>query len=384
MIITCYCLEHWRKQMNISIIITYYQGINILSYCLEHLYTTTMEYYGKLEIIIANDNPTVSIDNSLTKFDGLLDYKIIPTLSNKGYAAACNYVIDYASYEYILLMDSDIIPSGNWLLELTQTYLNENLAGCVSSKIFEMDCNNLFGFGMGIYNLDILLYKRHGKESEFTKYDRNFQFVSSGCMLMKKSIYNEVGGQDEMFINSDNDLDLALKVYNKGYINMLSTNSVVYHRGGVSGDIRNKPFRQDAKALFFKKWGHVNFSEAFCILKELYRDTEINISHGTGVIIVSFSNSVSRDDYINLFIEEHHLQKLQLYDYKNISLKEHIILPDFLPWDICRTNIPILYFLDDYRQIQNNHFWFMNRPENFDIIFDRNGNVFKQKQIICT
>lgn len=41
---------------------------------------------------------------------------------------------------------------------------------------------------------------------------------------------------------------------------------------------------------------------------------------------------------------------------------------------ICRLNIPIVYFADDYRLLLDNYYWFTNRNEE-DIIFDKNGNL---------
>ena len=92
------------------------------------------------------------------------------------------------------------------------------------------------------------------------------------------------------------------------------------------------------------------------------------------VIVVSFSNSLYRDKYIKLFTQLFDISILQFLDIKNITGATHIILQENVTWDICRLNIPIVYFADDYRLLLDNYYWFTNRNEE-DIIFDKNGNL---------
>ena len=92
------------------------------------------------------------------------------------------------------------------------------------------------------------------------------------------------------------------------------------------------------------------------------------------VIVVSFSNSLYRDKYIKLFTQLFDISILQFLDIKNVTGATHIILQENVTWDICRLNIPIVYFADDYRLLLDNYYWFTNRNEE-DIIFDKNGNL---------
>lgn len=357
--------------MNVSIIITFFQEINILELCLTSVIQNTN---GKYEIIVVNDNPSINLDSIKKKYIGISDLTVFNMACNSGYAAACNTGVLLSKYDYIVLMDCDIIPQEGWLEELINTYNKVKSPGAISSKIIEADSNKLFGFGIGVYGVDIVLYKRHGIQDGFSETDRQFPMVSSGCMLIKKEIYCNLDGQDEQFFNADNDLDFTYRVHLLGKTNMISAKSIVYHRGHVSGNIRTLPFRQDSKALLFKKWGDKLNISTMDTLKELYKTFPIhNVSHN--MILVSFSNSLFRDDYINMISQVLNINFIQRYDIKNVNLNNKIFIYDYLSWSICQTNISILYFVDDYREIIENYHWFENRCYN-DAIFDKNGNSF--------
>lgn len=152
----------------------------------------------------------------------------------------------------------------------------------------------------------------------------------------------------------------------------MSSKSIVYHRGHVSGSIRTLPFRQDSKAWFFKKWGAQIDTKALEVLSELYASFPAE-KLGKNAIVVSFSNSLSRKDYIELIAKTLKIDIVQFFDIKNTGVSEKVFINDWLTWDLCRTCIPIIYFADDYRVLLNNYYWFTNRCCN-DAIFDKNGN----------
>ena len=243
--------------MNISIIITFYNGINILKTCLEKIIETLPQQGSRIvyEILIVNDNPSISLNDIVKYYTGLLNIRIINMDENRGYSAACNIGVANAQYENILLLDCDIMPHGKWLYNMIQSYKAINYKGSVSATIINMTTNTLFSFGVCIYGVDIILIKRNGKMSEYTTTDRDYPIVTSGCLLMPKKLYISLGGQEEMMINAYNDFDVTYKIFKMGYSNRVCSSAIVYHRGSVSGKIRHLPFKSDAKALMFQRWG---------------------------------------------------------------------------------------------------------------------------------
>lgn len=364
--------------IDISIIITFYNNINILKACLNSIKETTSKYCGNIQIIIVNDNPTIDLSSTKKIYEQLFDLQMYNMTSNCGYSAACNKGVSLSKYDNILLMDCDIIPSTGWIDELVKTYQNINCDGCVSANIIDMSTNKMFGYGFGIYGMDTIHFLQNREISLCPSMDLDFPIISSGCMMIPKKIYDKLGGQDELYINAFNDFALTYQNYKSGHKNRMSYRSHVFHRGHVAGNVRTN-FYADSKVHFFKNLDSEIEKITITFLKKIYSKAEIGPIKKA--ISINFSNSLLRDDYVNFFAEAKDIEIIQRYDFKNIE-GGTIILNDYLTWDICHTNLPIVYFCDDFLTIKNNYYWFSNRSNSNDIIFDRHANVIRATDLL--
>ena len=72
---------------------------------------------------------------------------------------------------------------------------------------------------------------------------------------MKKSLYEEVGGLDESFVISLNDVDFCLKLREKGYLNVFTPFAELYHYESISrglDDQGEKAKRYNAESALFR------------------------------------------------------------------------------------------------------------------------------------
>ena len=86
---------------------------------------------------------------------------------------------------------------------------------------------------------------------------QDYSAVTAACLMVKKSIYEEVDGLDESFTISLNDVDLCLKIREKGYLNIFTPFAELYHyesktRGMEEGEKLRRYERECA--LFRDKW----------------------------------------------------------------------------------------------------------------------------------
>src|SRR5699024_10506057 len=128
------------------------------------------------EILIVNDNHEIRLDAIAEKYE----VKLINMPRKMGYAGACNRAVPSAQYDTLLLKNCDIYPSEDWCEHMKNTYHDIDEKGCVSATIYATDTGNLFGYGMAVYKIDILLFLRHGIATQFSQKDRDFPIVSSG------------------------------------------------------------------------------------------------------------------------------------------------------------------------------------------------------------
>ena len=95
-------------------------------------------------------------------------------------------------------------------------------------------------------------------------YAQDLSAVTGACLMVKRSLYDEVGGLSEDFAISLNDVDLCLKLRAKGFLNVFTPFCELYHfesasRGSdVDGKDSARAQRYNTEAEHFRgKWKEV-------------------------------------------------------------------------------------------------------------------------------
>jgi GT2 family glycosyltransferase len=86
----------------------------------------------------------------------------------------------------------------------------------------------------------------------------NFSAVTAACMMMRRTVFDEVGGFDEDFSHSFNDVDLCLKLRERGYLVVYTPYAELYHHESVSRGYedtlhKQKRFKNECD-LLKKRW----------------------------------------------------------------------------------------------------------------------------------
>lgn len=357
--------------MEYSVIVTFYQNINMLWNCI-HTLMNTVCYCGDVEVVLVNDNPTIDLNSEFRTKKFPVPLKIVQNTQNCGHSGACRVGVENSQGKYFVFLDCDILVSEGWLEELKKTFFNHPDCGAAMSTIFDFANNQIVYAGMELYKSEsIKPFQGAHRQHPFLMKDHVSQIVTAGCMMVSRTTFECAGGFDEMFFNSCNDLDFSMKLNAAGFRNYVSANSIVYHRGNVSGEIRFASHIY-ARSYFFQKW-HSEIetgSKALAVLAELYAQ---QYAPKGDYLIVDFSSSLFSNDYINCLCQEKNISRIN--NYRIRSNQSSITITDYLRWDICQLDVPILYFADDYRSLLSNYLWFRLRAEKKDLIADWNGNI---------
>jgi GT2 family glycosyltransferase len=88
---------------------------------------------------------------------------------------------------------------------------------------------------------------------------RNCSSVTGACLLVRKAVFDEVGGLDEQFPFDFNDADFCLKLLERGYRNVWTPDACLLHhesqtRGTAMNPERHEQFQRDSK-VFWARWG---------------------------------------------------------------------------------------------------------------------------------
>ena len=166
--------------------------------------------------------------------------KLVENNQNVGHSEGCNIGARISNGDYIVFVDSDIeFDSQNWLKELVNVMENDKTIGLAQAKIvLSEDKSRLEYFCVAI---DALGTWSANYGSNAQELNHNFELLaaSAGCCIIRRDIFNQVGGFDADYFIYDDDTDLSLRVRLLGYNVMFVSSSVVIHRSsvlrGVSG-----------------------------------------------------------------------------------------------------------------------------------------------------
>lgn len=92
-------------------------------------------------------------------------------------------------------------------------------------------------------------------------YAQNVMAVTGACLMMRKALFKQLGGLDENFAVSLNDVDLCVRAWKAGYVNVFTPFAELYHYESVSrgmDDAGEKAERYNRESeVFREKWKEV-------------------------------------------------------------------------------------------------------------------------------
>lgn len=187
------------------------------------------------------------------------------------YSRINNFGASRAQGDYILLLNNDTeVISVNWMEELLM-YAQRPDVACAGAKLYFPDKTIQHAgivIGLGAHRTAGHTHYRQRRENLGYMgrlcYAQDVSAVTGACLMVKKSIWEELGGLDESFAVSLNDVDFCLRARQKNYLNVFTPFAELYHyesasRGSdVDGTSNANAKRYDAEAEHFRsRWKEV-------------------------------------------------------------------------------------------------------------------------------
>lgn len=219
--------ESERKPISCSIIIPVWNRRDLTEQCVVRLAAVTggCEY----EVVIIDNGSTDTTPEFLGALSG--DVRIIRNEENLGFAAACNQGARVAKGQYLVFLNNDTVPLDGWLQALIHEVESSGKTAVVGSKLLYEDGTVQHG-GVAfswLYGTAYHLYLRVQADAPMVNRRREFQAVTAACMLVRREAFESVGGFDEGFRNGFEDVDLCLKIRDRGGLVVYQPKSTLYH-----------------------------------------------------------------------------------------------------------------------------------------------------------
>ena len=201
--------------------------------------------YKNYEIIIVENFSTT--DGIREYYGELQRHEKISVVINKeefNSSTVHNLGVSHTTGEYVLLLSNATeVITANWMEELLM-YAQRRDVGAVGAKLYYEDgtirhAGMVIGLGPD-GTAGCTHHKQDGQDVGYMGrlcYAQNVTAVTGACLLIKKSLYLEVGGLEEAFAISLSDVDLCLKLRRKGLLNVFTPFAELYCYESVSGDL---------------------------------------------------------------------------------------------------------------------------------------------------
>lgn len=264
--------ESTSGAVDVSIIMPVYNRLEFTKKCIDSIYKNTN--HQDYEIILINNASSDSTEDYLQKLkNDNTNIKVIQNNKNLGFAKANNQGVEIAGGKYIVFLNNDTESQQGWLTSMLEIIANDENVGAVGSKLLYPDHTIQHGGVLIIDNRvngDPLLAQNAFIKKPAKFPDANviqyYQALTAACLLVKKSIFKEVGGFDEDYWNGYEDVDLCFKLQEKNYKLVYQPKSVVIHYESQSGNERFKKVSDNIQRLHNKWLGKI--TPDFVVMKD--------------------------------------------------------------------------------------------------------------------
>jgi GT2 family glycosyltransferase len=174
-----------------------------------------------------------------------------------------NEAVKYAKGEYLLLLNNDTELISSDAIADMLGYCQRQDVGAVGAKLFYPDDRiQHAGVIVGLGGSAAHVFLGAGKDDigymARALVSGDYSAVTGACMMIRKDLFQEVDGFDEEFELAFNDIDLCLKIRQKGLLIVYDAFAKWYHYESLSRGYENSAEKQRRfqreKALFVGRW----------------------------------------------------------------------------------------------------------------------------------
>jgi len=177
------------------------------------------------EIILVDDGSTDGTREWLTTL-AQPPFKILLNERNLGYAGANNRAAAEATGELLVLLNNDLELTPGWLEAMLAVQGEIAKSGAIGNIQLSATSGEIDHAGIYV--------TAKGKPEHDVKYllNRSYKLspaVTGACLLIERSLWQELGGFHPQFINGGEDIDLCFRATQKGRTNAVALRSVIRH-----------------------------------------------------------------------------------------------------------------------------------------------------------
>lgn len=221
--------------------------------------------------LITEPTEIVVIDNSSR--DGTTNYlssnfDCVIKVNNPGrnFSQSNNQGANLSGTEYLLFLNNDTWNQKGFIQKMISTFdIDPNIA-VVGCRIYTMDNPKRVQHAGVMFNQEYVPYELglsimdglpelKPNDTRVTSI-REVPSVTACCMMVKKSVFEEVGGFDEQYITGWEDTDLVLRIRELGYKVWYNGEAIIYHQKFGSRSAGRFTYEEQNRKRYDDIWVH--------------------------------------------------------------------------------------------------------------------------------
>lgn len=247
-----------REQALVSIIIPNKDEKETLEACLKSIQEKST--YSNYEIlIIENNSQTKEIFQYYKKLEKDSRIRLLRWKKEFNYSAINNFGARAAKGDYLLFLNNDItVINPGWIEELLGNCQREEV-GIVGAKLYYPDdtiqhAGCVIGMGGIAGHMFVNMKRNRTGYLHKASIQQDMSAVTAACMMMKKEVFQKVGGFKEELAVAFNDVDLCLRTVQAGYLVVYNPNVEMYHmesktRGAEDSTQKVRRFQEEIEYM---------------------------------------------------------------------------------------------------------------------------------------
>jgi GT2 family glycosyltransferase len=242
----------------VSIVIPTRDRVALLRRCVESIAALTPR--DRYELVIVDND---SAEPAARAYLAGVDAQVIPAPGAFNFARLCNLGAAAARGDVVVLLNNDtVVVDAGWLDELASLALRRSVGAVGPLLLYENGRVQSAGVFLGVNRTSSNVLAGYAIDSVHARAwcaaRRRVSAVTGACLAVAATRFKDVGGFDETFAVSHNELDLCLRLEAAGFATIFTPHARVIHvEGGTRGyelapDERLRLEREEA--AFSARW----------------------------------------------------------------------------------------------------------------------------------
>lgn len=276
-------VRHVVDEPKVSVLIPTRDRVDLLAQAIEGIEQKTD--YRNVEIVIVDNGST---EDETRRYLATTPHRVIRDDEPFNFSRLNNLAAREATGDLLLLLNNDTEPiSPGWMRAMVEHAMRPEVGAVGAKLLFQSGKVQHAGVVLGIGGVAGHSHKYFAGDAsgsfQALNMLRNYSAVTAACLMLRKSVFDEVGGFDEEHLAvAFNDVDFCLRIREKGYLVVWTPYALVTHYESESRGYDLNPREID---YMIARWGDELLRDPYYSpnLTLVHEDFSIDVTKPDGV-----------------------------------------------------------------------------------------------------